>query len=119
MKRLDETLCIFVGKVEGRDEYSLILNNDGDLTITELPYAKFGRYKLEIKSENLFSWKRSKELLGEEKTLTLTRMMNMPTGERDRYGDMEYKKTPTPITFKRITLAVEIAYFNNIEGFEK
>lgn len=119
MKRIDETLYIFVGKVEGQDEYSLILNNDGDLTITKLPYAKFGRYKLEISADNFFSWSRSNELLAGNKTLTLTHMMDMPTGETDRYGDREYKKTPVPVTFKRIALEVEIAYFDNINGFEK
>lgn len=120
MKRLDETLCIFVGHVEGRPsyEYSFILNNDAELTMRELPFS-YGKYKLDIKAENFFSWKRSRELLNGEKTLTLTHDMPMPTGDRDWDGDMEYKNVSTPITFKRITLDVEIAYFDNVDGFEK
>ena len=121
MKRLDDTLCIFVGHVEGDPsyEYRIILNNDGELTIRELPLVGYGKYKLELQAENFFSWTRSNELLNGKKTLTLTRNLSMPTGERDRWGDMDYKDTPTKITFKRITLDVEIAYFDNkVKGFD-
>lgn len=122
MKHLDDTLCIFVGHVKGDPSYHyrIILNNDSELTIRELPFVGCGEYKLDIEAENFFSWKRSNELLNGEKTLTLTRNLSMPTGERDRWGDMEYSDIPTKITFKRITFDVEIAYFDNkVEGFAK
>ena len=122
MKHLDDTLCIFVGHVEGDPsyEYRIILNNDSELTIRELPFVGYGGYKLEIEAGNFFSLKRSNELLNGEKTLTLIRNLSMPTGKRDRWGDMDYSDTPTKITFKRITLDVEIAYFDNkVKGFAK
>ena len=118
MKRIDETLYIFVGKIEGEDDYTLILNNDGNLTIRELPRVGFRKYKLKISANNFFSRERSNELLAGNKTLTLTRMMSMPTGKTDRYGDNEYEMTPVSITFKRIALDVEIAYFDNLKDFE-